>query len=117
MPARAIVIMGYQWEIDTGDDQGEPWRVKAAAKRADILKKIPPEWRLNNAVIENAKEQREVTNGFMDQFFAPDEISILSMDTVPIVEAIKSRKYTAEQVARSFCKAAAIAHQIVMVQS
>jgi amidase len=104
---------GYRWEIDTGEDRGEPWRAKAAVKRAEILKQIPSEWQLDAKIIEDAKNRRDITGDYMKQFFEQEEFTILSLDTVPIVEAVKQKKYTAEQVARAFCKAAAIAHQIV----
>ncbi|KAI0164097.1 amidase [Xylariaceae sp. FL1272] len=47
------------------------------------------------------------------QFLTGDDISIISKDSIQIVEAIKCGHLTAVQVTNAFCKTAAIAHQIV----
>jgi amidase len=101
--------MGNNWEVVVD----APWSERAAAKRRAILEHVPLEWRLSEELIEAARSQREVTVDYMKRFLDPDEVAILSLDTVPIVDAIKQQKYTAKQVTRAFCKAAAIAHQIV----
>jgi len=91
----------------------ETWQSKAAAKRAAILASIPEEWRLSPVQLKKADGVRNITGAFIQQFLNEDEVSIITLDSVPIVEAIKSGKLSAVQVARAFCKAAAIAHQIV----
>ncbi|KAI3329205.1 amidase [Xylariaceae sp. AK1471] len=90
----------------------ETWEQKAAAKRASILAGIPPQWRLSPADIERASGQRQLTGQFMHQYLEPEDISIVSMDSVPIVEAVRQGKLSSIQVATAFCKTAAIAHQI-----
>ncbi|KAI0541303.1 amidase signature domain-containing protein [Xylaria digitata] len=88
------------------------WQARAAAKREDTLNKIRPEWRLSPIDLTRAKEQRILTGSFIQQFLQADEISIVSRDSVEIVEAIKKGELTAVQVTSAFCKTAAIAHQI-----
>lgn len=94
-------------------DVEESWQDKAAAKKAAILASIPAEWRLSAAQLMLAEGQRNITGSFIQQFLDDADIAIISLDSVPIVEAIKSRKLSAVQVTRAFCKTAAIAHQIV----
>lgn len=95
----------------------ETWKVKAAAKRANTLAKIYPQWRLSPGDIARASSQRDLTEPFIQQFLDPEDISIVSMDSLPIVNAIKQRSLTSLEVATAFCKAAAIAHQIVSSSS
>jgi amidase len=92
---------------------GVPWEAMAAAKRADTLSKIRPEWRLSSQDLEQAARQRDLTGAFIQQYLNRDDVTITSMDSVPIVDAIRSRKLTAVDVATAFCKTAAVAHQIV----
>ncbi|KAI1146361.1 amidase signature domain-containing protein [Nemania diffusa] len=88
------------------------WKVSAATKRADTLNKIPPQWRLGPADLAAAQKQRDLTGPFIQQFLNADEVSIISRDSVAIVEDIKKGRLTAVQVTTAFCKTAAIAHQI-----
>ena len=89
------------------------WEAQAAAKRASTLDKIPPKWRLSTEDVERAAKQRDLTGSFIQQFLEAEEISIISMDSVPIVHALQEGIFTAVQVTTVFCKTAAVAHQIV----
>ena len=89
-----------------------PWEERAAAKRAEILSKIPSEWKLNDSDLALAGKTRKLTGEFIEQFLGAEDIVITSKDTVELVDAIKERSLTAVQVATSFCKRAAVAHQI-----
>ncbi|OIW30790.1 amidase [Coniochaeta ligniaria NRRL 30616] len=90
----------------------ETWQSKAAAKKAAILASIPEEWRLSPSQLKLAEGVRDITGPFIQQFLDHDTIAITSLDSVPIVEAIKSGKLSAVEVTKAFCKTAAIAHQI-----
>jgi amidase len=94
-------------------NQTDAWEVRAAAKRASILGKIPEAWRLSPADLDTAKSQRDLTEPFIQQFLQPDEISIVSKDSVEIVSEIKEGRLSAVQVTTAFCRTAAVAHQIV----
>lgn len=93
--------------------ESESWQAKAAAKRADTLSKIPPQWRLSQADLEKAAKQRDLTGSFAQQFLDPDEVSIISMDSLQIVDAVSKSRLSAMRVTTAFCRAAAVAHQIV----
>lgn len=80
----------------------QPWEARAAAKRADTLNKIYPRWRLSAQDVKRASERRDLTGPFIQGFLSQQEISILSMDTVPIVNAIKQGQLTSVQVATAF---------------
>jgi len=89
------------------------WEERAAEKRADVLSKIRPAWRLSDEDLARAKKQRDLTGPFIHSFLHPDEVHIVTRDSVDLVNAIKTRQLSASQVTAAFCKTAAIAHQIV----
>jgi amidase len=89
------------------------WEARAAAKRAATLDKIHPDWRLPSRDIERARQQRNLTGPFIEQFLDEKMVSITSMNSPEIVKAVAERNVSASQVAQAFCKRAAVAHQIV----
>jgi amidase len=93
--------------------QATPWEVRAAAKRASTLEKIPPEWRLTPAQLAEAANQRDLTGPFIQKFLSAEDVAIVTKDSVEIVKDIKAKKLSALQVTTAFCKTAAVAHQIV----
>ncbi|KAA6414039.1 MAG: general amidase [Lasallia pustulata] len=92
--------------------QSVSWEARAAAKRASTLDKIRLEWRLSTVDLERAAKQRDLTGPSIQQFLDAEEISIISMNSVPTANALKEGRLTAVQVTTVFCKTAAIAHQI-----
>lgn len=97
-------------------DSNMAWQKTAKAKRASILAKIPPKWRLSAEDLERASKLRELS-GFLQSFLDPKEIAIVSMDSVPIVNALRDAKLSAVQTVTAFCKVAALAHQTVSLVS
>jgi amidase len=93
--------------------QTVPWETLAAAKRASIRDKIPEAWRLSPDELTKARRQRDLTGPYIQEFLMPEEISIVSKESVEIVNEIKQGKLSAVQVTAAFCKTAAVAHQIV----
>jgi amidase len=89
------------------------WESRAAAKRAETLDKIHPEWRLSPKDLERARQQRDITGPFIQQFLDENDIFITSMASVPILQALEEKKLSAVEVTTAFCKRAAVAHQIV----
>lgn len=57
----SIVTRPKPINLTTGRVQQEPWKAKAAAKRAAILHKIGPQWRLGSADLKRASKQRDLT--------------------------------------------------------
>ena len=91
----------------------DSWQSKAAAKVASTKKKIPTEWLLQESDLKRASEHRDITGPFIESFLDDHDITVIRMNSLSIVESIKSRKYTSLQVTKTFCKTAAIAYQLV----
>lgn len=89
------------------------WEDRAAAKRANIIAKIPAAWRLSLHDLERARDQRDLTGAFINQFLTEEDIFIISKDSVELAKCIEHGDLTAVDVTTAFCKTAAIAHQIV----
>jgi hypothetical protein len=92
------------------------WEAKAAAKRSETLAKIPPEWRLSAADLDKAKQRRDLTGPgrpFIEDFLTPQETAVVEQNAHALLTQLRQGEYSAVQVTSAFCKAAAIAHQIV----
>lgn len=87
------------------------WRTQGEAKRQSILNAIPEEWRLKNPV-PSARELRDVTGPYIQQFLSPLEIEITESDAVKIVAHTTSGRWSAVEVTKAFCHRAALAHQL-----
>ncbi|OAL70015.1 hypothetical protein A7D00_5544 [Trichophyton violaceum] len=90
----------------------EAWEEKAAVKRAVTVAKIPEEWRLTEEQINDAKTQRQLAGAYFQGFLTEEERKITGEESTEIVSKIKSKEYSALQVAEAYCKAAAVAHQM-----
>ena len=91
----------------------DSWRTEAEAKVASIKSKIPDGWVLKQDDLDMAKKQRKLNGRFFENFLNRSDIDILHNDSVQLVDKIRARHYTALEVTRAYCKAAAIAHQVV----
>ncbi|KAJ6036184.1 general amidase [Penicillium herquei] len=88
------------------------WQTKAENKRASLRASIPEEWRLDQEILDRASKQRNLTGQYIEQYLEPDEISIIRHESTTIVENIRNKKWTSLQVAKAFCKTAAISQQL-----
>jgi len=88
------------------------WQVRAQEKVCSTLSKIPPEWRLSKEQLKLAQQTRKLTGEFFQTFLTEREIEITTLESVPLVDKIRSRCYSALEVTQAYAKAAAIAHQI-----
>ncbi|KAG5806432.1 hypothetical protein H9Q74_007165 [Fusarium xylarioides] len=88
------------------------WEARAAAKRAATLDKVPSEWRLSSEDLERAQSQRDITGSFIEKFLEKETVSITSLKTVKILNAVSEQELTATKVVKAFCQRAAVAHQI-----
>ena len=91
----------------------ESWEARASAKRSSTHAKIPKEWLLDGEDLAKAARQRNLTGSFIEQYLSTEEITVVRQDSVSIVTKVHTGECSAVSVARAFCKAAAIAHQIV----
>lgn len=91
-----------------------PWRATARRKRAQQEAAIPPEWRLK----PNTRPAPDRTN-ILD---VPRECGILTVEEIRITESydacglleeLRRGRLKAVDVARAFCKRAAVAQQLV----
>ncbi|EFR01957.1 acetamidase [Nannizzia gypsea CBS 118893] len=94
------------------DKEPEAWEERAAIKRAVNLAKIAEEWRLTEEQIMDAKDQRQLAGAYFQRFLTEEERKITSEESTEIVRKVKSKEYSALQVTKAYCKAAAVAHQI-----
>ncbi len=89
-----------------------PWQDRAAAKVADTASKIPPHWRIRQEDRDRAKKHKNLTGDFIESFLTENEVAIVRLDSVSLVEKLANGTLKSLEVAKAFCKTAAIAHQI-----
>lgn len=89
------------------------WQERAAAKRESIATSIPQEWRLDATVIQKSSQQRDISGAYIEGLIDQETVAITQLDSLEIVAAIQSRRYSAVQVTTAFCRRAAVAQQIV----
>ncbi|KFG81149.1 hypothetical protein MANI_026556 [Metarhizium anisopliae] len=80
------------------------------------LAKIPPQWILPEAVLEEAAAMRNITGPFIRKLLNEEEVTITEAPTAQLVGNIRTRQYSAEEVAAAYCKRAAFAHQLIFFQ-
>ncbi|KAK3317078.1 amidase signature domain-containing protein [Apodospora peruviana] len=93
-------------------DSVQPWQEIAAKKRQAEQSKIPPEWILPTSVVEGAKHRRSLTGPFLESLLDPKTSRITAMDVAALIQHMGSGTLTAVAVVRSFCKRAAMIHQL-----
>jgi amidase len=88
------------------------WNNRAVQKRTTQLALIPPSWHLPAAVLENPPKSAVETiraSGIL----SADELAWTELtDIRELVELVKARQVTSEQLTTAFCKRAAIAQQV-----
>lgn len=89
------------------------WKARAEKKTSETLAKIAPEWRLSATELDKVAKQRDLTGAFFDQYLEAHELDIVRQDATWIVGKVQRGELTAKETTLAFCKAAAIAHQIV----
>lgn len=92
------------------------WQAKARTKVADTESKIPKGWVLQRADLDKAREQRNLTGPFIEQFISGGEKDIVRNDSLCLIEKIRYQRYSAVEVAETYCKTAAISQQIVSAE-
>ncbi|KXJ86556.1 amidase signature domain-containing protein [Microdochium bolleyi] len=93
--------------------EGKPeWKLRAAAKRAEIHAGIPPEWLLPSSVL-SSPPSNTLTYLRTSGILTPLELEITETVSAPVLLArIAQGTYTAAAVTRAFSKRAAIAQQL-----
>lgn len=88
------------------------YKILAAAKKAVQQDKIPKSWRILAEKFQDVSNVMDVplSCGLLDE----KEAKITSnYDATALLEKLKARVWSVEQVTVAFCKRAAIAHQLV----
>jgi amidase len=88
------------------------WQDRAAAKVADTASKIPPYWRIRQEDRDRASKQKNLTGPFIESFLSQGEVAIIRLDSLTLVEKLATGRLKSLDVAKAYCKTAAIAHQI-----
>jgi amidase len=89
------------------------WEEIGEKARERLDASIPPEWRIPKDKMPTA-EQKDVTDvPFLSGLFTEREILITTSGATHIVDLIAKGEWKAQEVARAFCKRAAVAHQLV----
>lgn len=91
----------------------QSWQRAAREKAQDTKNKIPPEWRLDETVLNRAQNTVNIADTFISDLLGPEERDITTLHSVQLVEKLARRDVSAEIVTLAFCKRAAFAHQLV----
>ncbi|EEP83009.1 conserved hypothetical protein [Uncinocarpus reesii 1704] len=84
----------------------------SAAKRAALLASIPPEWIIPADILPPASQSDVTSFPEASGWFTPAELKITAAPALEILQNTRSGVWSAEAVARAFCKRAAAAHQL-----
>ncbi|KAK4071022.1 uncharacterized protein Triagg1_6389 [Trichoderma aggressivum f. europaeum] len=100
------------------------WQGIVARKRAERDAKIPSEWRLAESLLSEWRLAGSLPSGARPSVTRPidflprcgilteHDLAITAPDATELLARISAGKVTAEDVVRSFCKRAAVAHQL-----
>lgn len=91
------------------------WQEIAAAKKESLQASIPPEWLIPPQLIPAESVLDVTTFPKTSGLFTTEELQILDSGAADIYENISKRAWSAEKVTMAFCKAAAVAHQLVCI--
>jgi amidase len=108
-----VILRNVQSTYCKMADTKQDWQDVAAAKRASLLASIPSEWLVPPDLMP-AEHVLDITDFRKTSGILTDrEVEITDAGAVDIVSQISRGVWRAEEVALAFCKAAAIAHQLV----
>ena len=89
------------------------WQAISTAKQKALLPSIPPEWLIHADILPPDSQPDVSAWPETSGWFTKAELEITSSPAAVILEKTASGSWTAESVARAFCKRAAAAHQLV----
>lgn len=93
------------------------WQDISSRAKQKVLDDIPSEWKIPKDKFP-ADDVRDVTGiAASCGVLSEREIEITEANATVILGKVKGKEWKAEEVARAFCKRAAIAHQLVSVES
>ena len=89
------------------------WEDTGKQARKRLLDSIPTEWRLSEDKLPPADQANVLDFPSESGLFTENELSITASTATHIVQEIASGKWKAVDVAKAFCKRAAVANQLV----
>lgn len=89
------------------------WQMLAAEKRQHEMSKIPEDWLLSTKVVEEAKNRKAITGGYIEGLLDPDSRRITTLESMELLKSLGNGSLSAVQVVSAFSKRAAYAHQLV----
>lgn len=107
-----VYVFGTIEQIFVSKDIMPTWQSIAAAKRVELMSKIPAEWRIPDETVVDAKAERDITSGFIRALLDNATTEITERDPVDVLELLRSGEFTAVEVVTAYCKRAAVAHQL-----
>jgi amidase len=91
----------------------DKWETIAAAKRAELVGKIPLEYRIPEHILPPASQLDVTPFPKESGWFSEKELDITESTATSILSNVAMRTWTAEEVTKAFCKRAAAAQQLV----
>lgn len=122
----ASILVETRWSADTSTISEEvpvseshkpSWTDIAAAKKEEVNARIPLEWVIPEDLLPSPSKTRVDDFVATSGFFTANEIKITGSSATDITANIVGGVWTAEDVTRAFCKAAAVSHQLVCLLS
>jgi amidase len=89
------------------------WEEIGEKARARLDASIPLEWRIPENKMPAADQKDVMDVPFLSGLFSEREILITTSSATHIVDVVAKGEWKAQEVARAFCKRAAVAHQLV----
>ncbi len=95
----------------------DDWRALVAAKRTQVAKALPQEWRLPSSILETVSPTADIS--VLDVpakcgLLTEKEIAITeNHDATDLIANMAAKELSSFEVTLAFCKRAAIAHQVV----
>jgi amidase len=80
----------------------ESWQEMAAQKRNDNMQKIPNEWLLLQATLDDANQRRQITGDFIEGLLDAESRRITGLDVPELVDEMGTGSLTAVQVVTAF---------------
>lgn len=91
----------------------QSWESIAEAKRAALFESIPAEWRIPDDVFPPETQLDVTAFPKTSGLFTDKDLEVTSVLMPELLKRIHSQEWTAQEVAKAFCKRAAVAHQLV----
>jgi len=100
---------------------GEEWKTLVEKKRAEAAKTIPQGWWLSPSILESVNADADISVVDVPGkcgILTPKELEITeTYDAVDLTAKMAAKELSAVEVTEAFCKRAAIAHQVVSINS